>query len=190
MRFPTREADVAALAGNVIVGLTESADDFPAPPVAAADLKVALDGYLATRDKASIADGAAAEAHGEKDEALEALIDSLRADLRYAEDFDFLVRALGTGEFAVLDDGLYVHRLGHTLGKYLRNKMSAWRTLTDVGRSHPMRLAGRTGEMALRATGVTAVHLLGNEGSYLKRRYDPLTDDERAAIDAAARNGI
>ena len=66
--------------GNVIVGLTESADDFAAPPIPAADLKVALDGYLATRDKASVADGAAAEAHGEKDEALEALIDSLRAD--------------------------------------------------------------------------------------------------------------
>jgi len=37
-RFPSREADVAALAGNVIVGLTESADDFPAPPVPAAFL--------------------------------------------------------------------------------------------------------------------------------------------------------
>jgi hypothetical protein len=70
----------------VIVGLTESADDFPAPPVPAADLKTALDSYLATRDKASVADGAAAEAHGEKDDALEGLVDSLRADLRYAEE--------------------------------------------------------------------------------------------------------
>jgi len=99
MRFPTREADVAALAGNVIVGLTESADDFPGPPVAAADLKVALDDYLATRDKASVADGAAAEAHGEKDEALEALVDSLRADLRYAEE-------------AVKHDGEKLRKLG------------------------------------------------------------------------------
>jgi len=71
MRFPTREADVAALAGNVIVGLTESADDFPAPPVTAADLKTALEDYFATRDRASIAEGEAAEAHGEKDEALQ-----------------------------------------------------------------------------------------------------------------------
>ena len=70
----------------MIVGLTESADDFPAPPVPAADLKTALDSYLASRDKASVADGAAAEAHGEKDEALEGLVDSLRADLRYAEE--------------------------------------------------------------------------------------------------------
>ena len=85
-RFPSREADVAALAGSVIVGLTESADDFPAPPVPAADLKIALDGYLASRDKASVADGAAAEAHGEKDEAFEELADSLRANLRYAEE--------------------------------------------------------------------------------------------------------
>jgi chromosome segregation ATPase len=45
-RFPSREADVAALAGNVIVGLAESGDDFPAPPVPAADLKTALDSYL------------------------------------------------------------------------------------------------------------------------------------------------
>ena len=86
MRFPTREADVAALAGSVIVGLTESGDDFPAPPVPAADLKTALDGYFATRDRASIAEGEAAEAHGEKDEALETLVDGLRADLRYAEE--------------------------------------------------------------------------------------------------------
>ena len=98
-RFPTREADVAALAGNVIVGLTESAEDFPAPPVSAEDLKTALDGYLATRDKASVADGAAAEAHGEKDEALEALVDSLRADLRYAEE-------------AVKHDGEKLRKLG------------------------------------------------------------------------------
>ena len=39
----------------MIVGLTESADDFPAPPVPAADLKTALDSYLTTRDKASSA---------------------------------------------------------------------------------------------------------------------------------------
>lgn len=98
-RFPSREADVAALAGNVIVGLTESADDFPAPPVPAADLKIALDVYLATRDKASVADGAAAEAHGEKDEAFEGLVDSLRADLRYAEE-------------AVKHDGEKLRKLG------------------------------------------------------------------------------
>jgi len=98
-RFPNREAEVAALAGSVIVGLTESADDFPAPPVPATDLKTALDVYLATRDKASVADGAAAEAHGEKDEALEELVDSLRADLRYAEE-------------AVKHDGEKLRKLG------------------------------------------------------------------------------
>ena len=98
-RFPNREAEVAALAGNVIVGLTESADDFPAPPVPAADLKTALDSYLAARDKASVADGAAAEAHGEKDEELEDLVDSLRADLRYAEE-------------AVKHDGEKLRKLG------------------------------------------------------------------------------
>ena len=79
MRFPTREAEVAALASNVIVGLTESSDDFPAPPVTAADLKTALDEYFATLDRASIAEGEAAEAHGEKDEALLTLVDGLRA---------------------------------------------------------------------------------------------------------------
>jgi len=104
-RFPSREADVAALAGNVIVGLTESADDFPAPPVPAADLKTALDSYLTSRDKASVADGAAAEAHGEKDEALEELVDSLRADLRYAEE-------------TVKHDGEKLRKLGWAAAKH------------------------------------------------------------------------
>jgi hypothetical protein len=98
-RFPKREADVAALAGSVIVGLTESAEDFPAPPVPADDLRTVLAGYLATRDRASVAEGTAADAHGEKDEALQALIDSLRADLRYAED-------------AVKHDGEKLRKLG------------------------------------------------------------------------------
>jgi len=98
-RFPTREADVAALAGNVIAGLTEYAEDFSTPPVSAENLKTALDSYLASRDKASVADGAAADAHGEKDEALETLVDSLRADLRYAEE-------------AVKHDGEKLRKLG------------------------------------------------------------------------------
>jgi hypothetical protein len=98
-RFPNREADVAALAGNVIIGLTEYAEDFPAPPIPAADLKTALDGYLASRDQASVADGAAADAHGQKNDALGTLVDSLRADLRYAEE-------------AVKHDGEKLRKLG------------------------------------------------------------------------------
>ena len=42
-RFPTREAEVASLAGTMIYGLTEFAGDFPSCPVAVETLKEALD---------------------------------------------------------------------------------------------------------------------------------------------------
>ena len=85
MQFPRTEADIAALAVLVAQGLEEAADDFPAPPVPAADLKAKLDAANAASVAAVAAETAFREQHAAKDETLEDLADSLKADLKYAE---------------------------------------------------------------------------------------------------------
>ena len=61
-QFPSREADVAALAGTMINGLTEQAEHFPASPVSVETLQESLHAYNRARDSASSAQGGAAEA--------------------------------------------------------------------------------------------------------------------------------
>jgi hypothetical protein len=70
----------------MITGLAEATEDLPAPPVAPEDIQVALTAYDSAKDAALAADATAAEAYAEKDEVLEALVDLLKADLRYAEN--------------------------------------------------------------------------------------------------------
>jgi hypothetical protein len=84
-RFPTREADVAALARQIIAGLTENAEHFPVPPLPPAELQSFLETYERTHEAAVSARAAAAVAYREKDEALEELIYGMKAELRYAE---------------------------------------------------------------------------------------------------------
>lgn len=84
-RFPTREADIAALAGDIVHGLTEYATDFPSPPLAPADIQAALDSYIKTREAGVVAEGTAAEAFDAKDEAMQNLTEGMQAVLRYAE---------------------------------------------------------------------------------------------------------
>lgn len=48
-RFPQAEPDIAALAVLVTQGLGQMAEDFPAPPVPADELKARLDAYNAAR---------------------------------------------------------------------------------------------------------------------------------------------
>ena len=85
-RVPTREADVVALAGDIIAGLTQYTEQFPSPPTTPEELRTAADAYNAAREKAVGAEGTAAEAHDVKDDALQTLIDGMRAVLRYAEE--------------------------------------------------------------------------------------------------------
>jgi hypothetical protein len=85
-RFPNREADVAALASDLAHGLTQYAEDFPAPPVTPEDIKTALEAYVSAREKAVAAQGVAAEAFDVKNDALDDLIDNMKAAIRYAED--------------------------------------------------------------------------------------------------------
>ena len=84
-KFPSREADIAALAGTMVHGLAENAEDFPNCPVSREVLQEALSRYTTARDTASSADGAAAEAHDEKQDAIGDLADKMKHVIRYAE---------------------------------------------------------------------------------------------------------
>ena len=84
-RFPKAEPDVAALAALVADGLEQAAEDFPTPPVPATELRAKLDTYTQTRAATVVAETAFREQHAEKDEALEDLVDSTKANLKYAE---------------------------------------------------------------------------------------------------------
>lgn len=85
MRFPQTEPEIAALALVVTQGLGQAAEDLPAPPVPASELQAKLDAYNATLATTVVAETAFREQHAAKDEALEDLIDGVKADLRYAE---------------------------------------------------------------------------------------------------------
>lgn len=100
-RFPTREAEIATLATEIISGLTENAEDYPAPPITTEVLQSKLDAYWHTHEAAVLAQGAAAEAFAVKKDALEELADDMRLVLRYAEhatkNDEVKLRALGWG---------------------------------------------------------------------------------------------
>ena len=84
-RFPRTESDIAKLAGRVVDGLTNAAEDFPAPPVSSEELRGKLDAFQASDTATVAAETAFRNQHAEKDETLEELVDALKADLRYAE---------------------------------------------------------------------------------------------------------
>jgi len=85
MKFPRSEADIAALAELVVQGLEQGAEDFPSPPVPAPDLRGKMAVVQAARAAAVTAESAFKEQHALKDEAIEDLTDSLKANLKYAE---------------------------------------------------------------------------------------------------------
>ena len=84
-RFPTREADVAALAGTMVYGLAQHAEDFPDTPVSVERLQEALARYNRAKETAATAEGAVAEAYDEKEDATQTLTDYMKSVVRYAE---------------------------------------------------------------------------------------------------------
>jgi len=89
--FPTKEADIAALAERMIDGLGAHFDVYPDPPVRAGALQFRTNIYLNRRASTTAAEAAACQATAAKDEALGELVEAIKADLRYAEntvDFD------------------------------------------------------------------------------------------------------
>ena len=84
-RFPRREAEVAALARQVISGMIEHAESLPSAPLEPAELQAFLDDYNRTHQDAVQARAAAARAFDAKDEALTNLIDGMKSALIYVE---------------------------------------------------------------------------------------------------------
>lgn len=84
-RFPQTEPEIAALALVVTQGLREAAEDFPAPPVPADELQTRLDRFNTALAATVAAENTFREQHAEKDDALEDVVDGVKATLRYAE---------------------------------------------------------------------------------------------------------
>ena len=84
-QFPRTEPQVIVLAQDMAAGLAANAAVYPGPPVAPADLQTAMAAYITARDAAVAAAAAAEQATAAKNEALQALTDDMKADLRYAE---------------------------------------------------------------------------------------------------------
>lgn len=99
--FPIKESDILALSQQMASGLAANAATYPAPPVAAIDLGTAVSTYTTAKNASVAALAAAEQATADKDTALEALVDAMKADLRYAEntvDFDDdLLKLIGWG---------------------------------------------------------------------------------------------
>jgi hypothetical protein len=84
-RFPSTEPEIAALALVLADGLAAAPEDFPTPPVPAADLQGMLDAYRTALIAAVGAETEARQHHALKDDALETMVDGMKANLRYAE---------------------------------------------------------------------------------------------------------
>jgi len=85
-RFPITEAEIKALAQNIVTGLTDNAALYPAPPVTPADLQAVLNSFITLGDECVAARAAAEQATVTKDAGLKELTDAMKAVLRYAED--------------------------------------------------------------------------------------------------------
>ena len=100
-RFPDREAEIKALAQNIVTGLAANAADFPAPPVTSVNLQALLTSFITLCDEQVAALAAAEQVTATKKAGLEELVIAMRADLRYAEDAvnydDAKLTALGWG---------------------------------------------------------------------------------------------
>lgn len=85
-QFPTKEAAVSALAEEMMAGLAAHTTTFPVPPVSATDLEVLKTAYLTAHEAMTQAYARYERSVAAKDKAFRALVDSMKSDLRYAEN--------------------------------------------------------------------------------------------------------
>ena len=85
-RFPKKEAQIAALAEQLWRGLLDNNAIFSQPPVHPLAIRFRKIIYQSRHDNFLAAQAAAEQATGGKSEALEELIEALKADIRYAEN--------------------------------------------------------------------------------------------------------
>ena len=100
-QFPRTEAEIFDLAQAMAAGLAANAATYPAPPVTSIDLGSLINGYVVTSNAAIAAQAASAQAFDDKNAALEAMVDGMKSDLRYAENTvdydDTLLKLIGWG---------------------------------------------------------------------------------------------
>jgi len=84
--FPKSEADIVALARDVIGGLTNNPDIASGSPVSAAELEAELVDYLETRAEATAASAHGVQATAAKNTALRKLAQGVKRVLRHAEN--------------------------------------------------------------------------------------------------------
>jgi hypothetical protein len=84
--FPKSESSILTLADEMINGLTNHSDIYPAPPVAVEFLSGLRDGFATARNGAVEAQATAQTATATKDETLEQLIVVMKRELAYAEN--------------------------------------------------------------------------------------------------------
>jgi hypothetical protein len=99
-RFPVREADILALAEDMINGMAEN-EDFPSPPLSTSDLRNLRDAFLSASNAQVVSKAVAEEATETKQAALEAFLVGMKTMLHYAEDAvhgnDAKLSAIGWG---------------------------------------------------------------------------------------------
>jgi hypothetical protein len=83
--FPRREAEIKALAQNIVTGLDGNAD-FPASPVESNDLQGLLDAFITMGDEQVAAQAIAQQATETKQTGLDGLTSAMKTVLHYAED--------------------------------------------------------------------------------------------------------
>ncbi len=85
-RFPKKEAQIAALAEQLWRGLLDNNAIFSQPPVHPILIRIRKLIYQSRHNNFLAVRAAAEQATGDKSEALEELIEALKADIRYAEN--------------------------------------------------------------------------------------------------------
>ncbi len=85
-RFPKKEAEIASLAERLWRGLWSNRPIYPTPPVHPILIRIKSMTYSSRREYLIAKQAAAEQATTTKTEALEELVDAMKADIRYAEN--------------------------------------------------------------------------------------------------------
>nr|VFK11459.1 MAG: Fibronectin type III domain-containing protein [Candidatus Kentron sp. LPFa]VFK24549.1 MAG: Fibronectin type III domain-containing protein [Candidatus Kentron sp. LPFa] len=85
-KFPSVEAKILNLGREVSAGLAANTDIYPAPPVSVADLDAVIADYEEAKEALVAAQAKAKLALEKKDRVLDAVVASIKSELRYAEN--------------------------------------------------------------------------------------------------------
>jgi len=83
-RFPKKEAEIQALAMNIVLGLWNNQPIYPDPSIGVMSLSNKVNSCMNEKNDAIAKQAAAEQETTAKDKALEELVEALKADIRYA----------------------------------------------------------------------------------------------------------